>query len=165
MTSCVTSINYMNPNAIARSYPTMLYYHEEDTFDGCDHRGPRTIIYTLYVVYFAGKKRMVDIYCREKIRGNTVDDPYGFDITKTLADTLVVLNRYNQPYAVLSRVYGNGFICDNHDRFRKWLGKARERIVKREMHPDRIQTLLESGVDLDDIESVIESKLAGKLSW
>lgn len=162
MTRTASQINRSNPVAIARSHPTLKYYHVETSYNG--YR--KSYDQTLHVVFLVGKKLMVNIYWRELDRYDDDDtEPYYLQATKTLVDVFRRLNRLDPMYAHLKRLFGGGFINNHHFHFRGWLEKARENIVTREMHPNRIQMLLDSGVDLDDIETTIDSKLAGKLSY
>lgn len=155
----INTIDPDDPDDIIARYPTLIYKHVKVSFDGCDYDGPSYYIYELVIVYLKGKQRMVDIFFSDD------DSPYKFCTTKRLGKYVPLLMNTDIQDNALKRVFINGFIDDKRPQFQKWLGLAREKIVVREAHPDRVRELLESGVDLDDLDKVLESKLATKLSW
>ena len=150
-------------------YPTRVDSYERITEEFDEYYGP-AIYYDQYIIYVNGTSIMVDTYYKEDVNWSS-NDFYELKSSKTLTETLSNVKKYDGLYPVLIRAQNKRkrhikyitYIFQPH--FKIWLGKAREKIVARESHPDRVNELLESGVDLDDIESVIDSKLAVKLSW
>ena len=183
--SRVTDIITRNVRELYRWYSTLQDHYE----DVCIDRPSGFVAKTLYIVYLKQGKQYVDIFYRKKIYGK-FDDPYRLCHTGTLAYTIskilstvdedddafiwtcdvneetmygLFLNRFMKRYQNwLRRVRIRRKL---KPRFITWLEKAREKIVARESHPDRVNELLESGVDLDDVGNIIDSKLAVKLSW
>lgn len=145
------------------NYPTMLGFCKKKYADGYDRRGPKTIVHELYVIYRRGVLIMVDKYYKES--GRRSDKCYGLYKSETFAELMERLDETDPLYDALVSARRNYIHWRSRSKVKAWLGKARERIVATEAHPDRVRELLESGVDLDDIGDIIDSRTASKLSW
>ena len=143
---------------ICTMYPTIIDSYERITYS-CEE----TTVYKLYIVYTIGKTIMLDFYYKKDWL-SFLDD-YELRSSKTFTETI---NRLKSPgglYGFLTNAKCIYITRNLKPHLMGWLEKARKQIVARETHPSRVNELLESGVDLDDIDKVIDSKLAVKLSW
>lgn len=148
---------------IINQYPTLVEHYEYVS------ESSLMINYELYVIYKVGKILMVDVYSREQ-RPTTIQSLYIYAYSESFVKLLLQIEQfytshYYYVFPILERIYYKEITKKYYRKIINWLWKSREQIVKREMHPDRIRSLLDSGIELDDIESTIESKLAGKLSY
>ena len=238
-----------DPMEIIQNYPLYIahYEHSYDTIDPdyhgyIDYDHPRfeqtymVIIYDLYVVYGERSKEwMVDIYSRTKKykysrtkKYKKKSTNYELGGTATLEEASDACN--DDAYGFLNDMCLNKYRTQDYFHrvirplFNFWLGRARERIISRELerereriisrelererersvsrelererersvsrelererersvsselerrreriisrevHPDKIQRLLDYGVDLDDVAEIIDARLAYELS-
>ena len=148
-----------NPQDIIQYYPTLVDYYE-DEIELCS-----LINYELSIVFRENKTLMIHTYYRERRQGLMYGSYYTFAFSEPLVTALLTTFRFYHTHSVFERIYYNEVVSKYNVKFIEWLWKSREQIVKEEMHPDKIRSLLENGVDLEDIESEIDSKLADKLSY
>ena len=161
---------------IIKCYPTMVDYQEEvyDYFDvDSDEYYYEDCIHELYVVYTKDQEMLVDNYYQKRKHGKK-GTTFTFGYTKPIGE-VADLTRSLSVFPKYSERNISDFLDLLHidwlyaisvrPIFNRWLEKAREKIVAREAHPDRVRELLDSGTDLDDVGVIIDSKLADKLSW
>ena len=144
-------------------YPTMIDSYERTIEYNSNPYYDPDIIHELFIIYTNGKTIMLDTYYKEE--RVIVPEVYEFANSKTLNKAICELNKFDCLYSFLEYAHYIHFTHKFQLLFWNWLDIAREKIVARETHPSRVNALLESGVDLDNIDKAIDSKLAGKLSW
>ena len=150
-----------NPEEIARKYPTLIDFYVKITRDPVIYRGPPVQRHDLYIVYVLNATIMIDSYFRP--RG--YDDHYKPNGTKTLTETVMELDRFDPLYNFFKGMGVNKrYWFAYRKQFKKWLEKARSRIVIRESSQDKIDELLEMGLNMSDVIIIINSRLKGKLS-
>ena len=155
------------PEKIIKLYPNLIYHWIEEDREHI-HNGSIEIIYKLTILSRnAYNIPVVNTYIRKMGWAFLLSGSF-FSLTniELLTELVRDMDKTDVKYQNLKYTDIEYRFCRRHKhKFRMWLGVARQKIVDSEAHPARVQKLLESGIDLDDIETIIDSKLAGKLSW
>lgn len=151
----------IDPDEIALKYPTIIDYYVKITDDPKQYRGPPVQRHDLYIVYTLDTTIMIDSYYRPRGYG----DNYQPNGTKTLMETVMGLSRYDSIYIFLKNMKRKKkYHLIYRTKLKKWLGKARDNIMKRETDPTRCQELLNMGLSPEDVKTILVARIAAKLS-